>query len=260
MTTGPQSFYLFDFDKNIMKVQVPLILTNTKDGTTKELSGKDYGAIKDQIGKEGEWKDWSDDNLFQNYRDVPDVPAEEQSFPKQIRNAIQGDPKSWQAPAWGMFVHACNAQRPFSMITARGHSDETVKAAFQVLQEAGYIEQTPNYFTIYNVTYPPTVKALGDKDGTMEVDELKRIAILKTVDLAIERYGDEPHHFGMSDDTMDNVEAAADAMVTCKVKYPDMRFFVIATNYSHHWKAEVFPANVPVEGHGDPDGPEPIGA
>ncbi|MCA9059623.1 MAG: hypothetical protein KDA85_14045, partial [Planctomycetaceae bacterium] len=67
-----------------------------------------------------------------------------------------------------------------------------------------------------------------------------------------------PHHFGMSDDTMGNVEACADAMTSCKQKYPQMRFFMIATNAQHRWKAEFFPANVPVAGHGDPAGPAPL--
>lgn len=260
MTAAAKSFYFFDFDKNIMRVQVPLVVTNTKDGTRKEMSSSDYYNIKDQLGQDGPWKDWSDSELFLNYRDIPGVPAADQSFPKQIRSAIEsGPPETWQGPAWGVFVYACNEQRLFTLITARGHADDTVHAGFQVLKDAGFIEQTPNYLSLYNVTYPPTVAALGDPEGKLEVDELKRRAILKTVDTAVERYGREPHHFGMSDDTMNNVQSGADAMVVCKEKYPEMRFFVIATNAQHRWKAELFPANVPVSGHGDPQGAAPMG-
>lgn len=37
-----------------------------------------------------------------------------------------------------------------------------------------------------------------------------------------------------------------------------MRFFVIFTNRDHMLKAEIFPINVPVVGHGDPAGEDPL--
>lgn len=246
MPARRQSCYFFDFDKNIMSVKVPMVLTNTTNGDRKEMASSDYMAIRDQLGKEGPWKDWSDTDLFLNYRDLPDVAPEEQSFVKQIRSAVESGNTHWQGPAWGAFVYACQHQRPFSMISARGHSDETVKAGLQVLKEKGLIEQTPNYLTLYNVSYPPTRSALGDPGGKVEVDALKRIAIERTVEAAIEKYGHVGHHFGMSDDTMENVDAAANALVACKLKYPKMRFFIIATNAQYLWKAELFPADFSV--------------
>lgn len=261
-----RSFYFFDFDKNIMKVKVPLVLTNTEDGSTKEVSsGQYYTDIKDKLGKEPPWKDWSDKDLFLNYRDRPDTPASRQPFVTQIETTIDGvDAKEWQAPAWGVFVHACNTGRPFSLITARGHADDTVRAGFEVLKERGYIEQTPNYLTIYNVTYPPTLALLDpkgkivDQDGKPDTPGLKYQAILRSVDVAVAKYGAARHRFGMSDDTEENVEFIADAMVKCKERYGSMRFFVISTNSQHNLKAEIFPMNVPVTGHGDPAGMDPL--
>lgn len=260
MSSGPQSIYIFDFDKNIMQVKVKVVLINSLDGTKKEMSFKKYKSVKELLGKQGKWEHWSDKDLFLNYRDIPDVPSSKQPFANQIKAAINSGDTKWQGLAWPMFVHACNAQRPVSLITARGHSDETIKAGFQILKDNGLINHTPNYLTLFNVTYPPTRAKLGDPDGTSEVDDLKRKAIMMTVDATIEKFGIHEHHFGMSDDTMVNVEAVADAMVACKEEYPDMRFFVIATNADHRWKAELFPANVPVKGHGDVKGPEPLGS
>lgn len=264
MTSG-HSFYFFDFDKNIMKVTVPLVLTNTEDGSHREVSSKEYGQIKDMLGKEGPWQDWSDPDLFLNYRDLPNKAPAEQSFVKQIVDTLDTvAAEKWQSPAWGMFVHACNSQRPLSLITARGHADDTVKAGFEVLKERGLIEQTPNYLSIFNVTYPPTL-ALLDPDGKI-VDEtgqpftpgLKYEATLRSVDAAVKKYGDARHRFGMSDDTQENSEFVADAMVKCKEKHPAMRFFVISTNSRHMLKAEVFPMNIPVTGYGDPAGGDPL--
>lgn len=255
----PRSFYFFDFDKNIMQVKVPFVLTNTKDGSTKEISGREYFEIKADLGKRDPWKEWSGKYAMRNYRDLPGVPPEGQPFVRQIEETIRDvDRATWQGPAWGIFVHACNTDRPFSLITARGHADDTVKAGFDVFKKRGFIERTPNYLTIFNVSYPPTVKALG---GTGEDDEgprLKRVAILRSVDKGVEKYGDAPHRFGMSDDTMMNVEFIADAMAECKKKYPNMRFFVISTNLQHMLKAEIFPMNIPVTGHGDPAGKGPL--
>lgn len=254
-----QSFYFFDFDKNIMKVKVPFVLVNTQDGSTKEIPGHEYMSIRDQLGKDGVWKDWSGKDALRNYLDLPDTPTDMQPFVKQIEETINTvDEAAWQAPAWGMFVHACNTARPFSLITARGHADDTVKAGFDVFRQRGYIEQTPNYLTIYNVSYPPTIKALGGTGRDDEAPQLKRVAILRTVDKAIETYGEAPHRFGMSDDTMINIEFIADAMRECKEKYRMMRFFVLSTNFEHELKAEVFPLNVPVAGYGDPAGKDPL--
>lgn len=244
-----RSFYFFDFDKNIMKVRVPIVLTNTRDGSTKEVSSRDFfGTIRLQLGKEGPWKDWSDEAMWSNYRDLPGVRADRQPFVRQIEDALDHEPESsWQGEAWNFFVYACNHGRPLSVITARGHADDTIKAGFEVFRRRGYIERTPNYLTIYNVTYPPTMKALGgtgDEDAEATA-KLKRVAILRSVDRGVEVYGEAPHRFGMSDDTMVNVEFIADAMRECKEKYPGMRFFVISTNYEHELKAEVFPLHVP---------------
>lgn len=260
MSTTRTSFYFFDFDNNIMKVSVPFVLTNTQDGTEREMTGHEYMGVKNQLEKPGPWQHWSDAQALKYYRDLPGVPAEEQPFVRQVRDAIgSGDPASWKAPAWGIFAYACNEGRHIALITARGHADDTVRAGFRVLKDAGLIAREPDFLAICNVSYPPTMAALGDPQGVKEVDERKRVAILQTVHAAVARYGaDAPHRFGMSDDTMTNVELIGDAMRECKETYPNMRFFVISTNRRHLLKAEIFPINVPVDGHGDPEGPDPL--
>lgn len=256
-----QSFYFFDFDKNIMKVRVPFVLINTRDGSRKEVSGHEFAKIRGLLGKEGPWKDWSGAEALLNYRDVPGLPASEQPFVKQIEHAIDGDDEtSWQGLAWDLFVHACDTGRPLSLITARGHADDTIKAGFEVLRQRGYIQRTPNYLTIFNVNYPPTQEALG---GTGDVRDdasarLKRVAVLRSVDKGVEVYGRAPHRFGMSDDTMVNIEFVADAMRECKEKYPGMRFFVISTNPQHELKAEIFPLYLPVTGSGAAPPADPL--
>jgi hypothetical protein len=78
---------------------------------------------------------------------------------------------------------------------------------------------------------------------------LKRIAIRKTVDEALSRYGFEPEHrFGMSDDDPKNVDLIIKAMCDCKKKYMGKRFFVIDIHENEKVKLEVFPLDFPVTG------------
>ena len=78
---------------------------------------------------------------------------------------------------------------------------------------------------------------------------LKRIAIRRSVDRALELYGAEPEHrFGMSDDDPKNVNLIIKAMCDCKKKYLDKRFFVIDTHEGEKVKLEVFPVDYPVTG------------
>jgi hypothetical protein len=59
----------------------------------------------------------------------------------------------------------------------------------------------------------------------MTTPALKKRAIIKTVDMALEKYGLKPcHRFGMSDDDHQNVDLIITAMSDCKKKYPDNAF------------------------------------
>ncbi len=185
-------------------------------------------------------------------------PDQKQYLVEDIKKAIAGAPEKWQAPSWEMFVYACKQQRPLSIVTARGHSRETIQEGVRVLLDHGLIENEPNHLTIYAVGNPDIAAELvasveskeerqrlsGLKDAT---SALKRIAIRNTVDKALDIYGKEPEHrFGMSDDDPHNVDLIIKAMCDCKKKYPDKRFFVINTHEGEWVKLEVFPVDFAV--------------
>lgn len=145
-----------------------------------------------------------------------------------------------------------------AIITARGHSPETLQAGIRVLVENELILCEPNYLAIFAVgnaqvadellarvsddAERAAIAALRDKTAA-----LKRIAIRQAVESALEKYGAEPEHrFGMSDDDPQNVDLIVKAMCDCKNKHPDKRFFVINTHEGEWVKLEVFPVNYPV--------------
>ncbi len=248
------SFYFFDFDDNIMFLSTPIFVQNTVTDEIRELSTGEFANVHPVLGQPGEWQDWRMfDGSFKNFRDIPEAelqPGEKQYFVRDVEAAIASGDDSWQAPAWRLFVHACDRQRPVSIVTARGHSPDTLQAGVQVLVDHGLIPREPNYHTVFPVGNDDVrIDQLDDPELKVTTPALKKRAIMKTVDLAMERFGAEPEHrFGMSDDDPKNVQLIISAMCECKKQYLDKRFFVINTHLGEKVKLEVFPVDFPVTG------------
>jgi len=261
------SFYFFDLDDNTLFLETPIFIRNTGNGDTQKVSTTDFASIRTQLGQQGPWKDFETfEGTYSHFRDIPAGqlgPGQKQYLVQDIEEAIAGPESKWQAPSWRLFVYACEQQRPLSIVTARGHSRETIKAGVRVLFDHGLIKKEPNYLTIYAVGNPDIqaelLDSLTDEGGKARVSALtdptsalKRIAIRNTVDKALEVYGKEPpHRFGMSDDDPKNVDLIIKAMCDCKKKYLDKRFFVIDTHLGEMVKLEVFPVDHPVTGRAE---------
>lgn len=263
------SFYLFDLDDNTLFLTTPIFIRNTKTGEEKTLNTHEFASVRTKLGVEEPWLDYETfEGTYSHFRDIPAdelVDGQKQYLEDDIAKAIKGDPEKWQAPSWPLFVSACRRQRPLAIVTARGHSRETIKAGVHVLFEAGLIDKEPNYFAIYAVGNPETaeelISNLDDPDEQKRLREmkdptssLKRIAIRNAVETALDQYGREPaHRFGMSDDDPKNVSLIIKAMCDCKKKYLDKRFFVIDTHAGEMVKLEVFPVDYPVTGRDEED-------
>lgn len=246
-----QSFYLFDFDDNIMFLDTPILIKNTVTKEIVSVSTGDFANIHPLLGISGNWINFSMFNgSYLHFSDITKEEIEqgkEQYFVEDIKKAIRQDIEKWQAPSWELFKYACEKKRPVSIVTARGHSAETIKAGIDVLVENGLISQTPNYHTIYPVGNDQVRLDLGDTDLELSTPALKKCAIISTVKKALEKYGSEPDHFfGMSDDDPSNVSLIITAMCECKKMYQNMRFFVINTHLGEKVKLEVYPDNMPV--------------
>jgi hypothetical protein len=263
------SFYFFDFDDNIIFLSTLIFILNKKTKEPKRLTTGEFANIHPQLGHRGKYQNYDvfDETVdskkygrlhgsFNNFLDISEEElksGQKQHFVLDVEKAIEtADQKSWQAPSWDLFVYACKQQRPISIITARGHSPETLKAGVRVLVDKGLLLQEPNYLTVFPVANDDVCRELCSEqpnvpDLKRNTPALKRIAIRKSVDKAIEKYGSEPdHRFGMSDDDPQNVDLIIKAMCDCKQKYPDKRFFVINTHAGEMVKLEVFPFNFPV--------------
>lgn len=248
---GGRSFYFFDFDDNIAFLSTPIILFEKGTGREKAISSADYAASQRWIGHRGAYHNYEirlDDQTgsFRNFRDrdlglLERLMGRKQIFVRDLAHALGLPDVAWKGPSWSCFFHATLNQRPLSLITARGHSPETLKQGLRILVDRGFLPSEPNYLSVFPVSHPPTRQRLGCKTGRTPVSDLKRAAIRASVEAAIEQYGESDHHrFGMSDDDPVNIQMITEEMVALKAKYPKMSFFVIETDEGRFVKWEVF--------------------
>lgn len=247
---GGRSFYFFDFDDNVAYLSTPIILFHKKTGEEVAVSSGEFAHESRFIGKEGKFADYFIDinderGSFRFFRDrefsIDDKKlGKKQKFVEDIEQALEHADHVWKAPSWNCFYHATYNHRPVSLITARGHNPETLKAGINRIVRDGHLPHEPNYHTVYPVSNIQIRKELGDLNLTKNVAELKKEAIRASVLKAIEIYGYSPYHrFGMSDDDHKNIELITEEMRILKSEFPEMSFFVFETFKDSYAKYEI---------------------
>lgn len=247
---GGRSFYFFDFDDNIAFLSTPLILFHRDTKQEVNISSSDFAKFHHQIGKDGIYKDFVIDycdnsGTFRNFRDrhiheLEALDGKRQVFLEDVAHALGFPDFHWKGPSWECFYHATFNQRPVSVITARGHSPETIKNGISLFVQQSHLPVEPNYLSIYPVSHKKTRLELGDFDFNMSVAQLKQRAINASVRRAIDVYGYSDHHrFGMSDDDPKNVNLIIEEMTKLKADFPKISFFVIETINGQFIKHEI---------------------
>jgi hypothetical protein len=247
---GGRSFYFFDFDDNVAFLTTPLILFHKQTGSELHVSSGKWAEEHSNIGQSGPYADyeirWDDGTgTFRCFRDhhedeLKRLGLQRQIFVQDVAHALGFEDFQWKGPSWSCFYHATFNQRPVSVITARGHHPETIKAGVQLIVQQGHLPLEPNYLSIYPVSHKQTRLDLGDEKLSMHTAELKQKAIRASVEMALKVYGYSPHHrFGMSDDDPKNIELITQEMTRLKAQYPEMSFFMIETQKGEFVKHEV---------------------
>lgn len=256
---GGRSFYFFDFDDNVAFLTTPIYIFEKKSGKELKLSSGEYARIHMQIGKPGPFENYYVDfedtrGSFRCFRDLNFNWYQkilgrrfgyEQKFVVDLQEALAKPDFLWKGPSWQCFYHAVFNQRPISLITARGHHPNTIKAGIKKLVKAAVLPSEPNYLSVFPVSHPETRDMLVQdqpENGNAEknVAKLKQFAIRKSVLAAIEKYGDSDYHrFGMSDDDPKNIQLIVEEMVFLKKEFPKMSFFVFDTEHTNYIKKEI---------------------
>ena len=253
---GGRSFYFFDFDDNVAYLLTGIYIFHKQTGEEIALSSGEFARGHHHIGKHGEFKDYElrmDDpqnGSFRDFRDhdiglIPSLLGSKQKFVNDVLHILGLADYRWKGPSWDCFYHAVFNQRPLSIITARGHGIETVKAGIEQFVGAGYLPQVPNYLSIFPVSHPSIRAQLGDQANKASISELKKAAIHASVERAFSEYGENKYHrFGMSDDDPKNIELILQSMGELKKQYPENSFFVFDSSRGKLLKREVFTEHV----------------
>lgn len=252
---GGRSFYFFDFDDNIACLTTPLILFHKKTNAELMLSSQEWALMHSTIGKPGTYEDFEirycdKEGTFKFFRDheiheLEKLGRKNQVFESDVAHILGLSDLEWKGPSWDCFYHSVFNQRPISIITARGHTPATIQKGIQLFVDHGWLNQTPNYLTIYPVSNTSVRIELGDHNQKMSTAELKQKAIRNSVLRAFEVYGYNDHHrFGMSDDDPKNLSLIIEEMTLLKKEFPRICFFVIETFNNRFVKHEILESKV----------------
>lgn len=245
---GGRSFYFFDFDDNIAFLSTPSFIFHKETGKELTLTSGEFAKWSRSIGVRGPYAEYKIDldprhGTFRCFRDqdisvVEKTLSKRQMFVEDMAEALGYPDFQWKGPSWDCFYHAVFNQRPVSLITARGHHPSTLRDGIRLMVDLGHLPQEPNYLSIYPVSHPDVIAELGGEDG--DIPSLKQLALRRSVEKAVEVYGENHHHrFGMSDDDPKNLEWIFKEMLLLKQKFPENSFFVIETAGGRFVKHEI---------------------
>jgi hypothetical protein len=128
--TPDLKYYAFDWDDNLMYMPTKIMLMDS-EGNEIGMGTEDFAEHRVDVGKKDfEYKGKTivgfAENPFRNFSDAGNK--------KFIIDSLLAKP----GPAWDDFVECVNGGSIFSIITARGHSPETLKQSIENLIEIGY--------------------------------------------------------------------------------------------------------------------------
>lgn len=128
---GTLSYYLFDWDNNILNMSTVIHLEHLVDGEWKmeDVSTEKFAEVRHYIndyynGKQSEWRYYKD-NANMTYSDFRDFgPKGDRIFLNDTKEAIRNNNFG---PVWYDFIGCLVKGSLFAIITARGHEPETIK-------------------------------------------------------------------------------------------------------------------------------------
>lgn len=115
-------YYSFDWDDNILYMPTKIHMEHFIDGKWVDVSistGK-FSKVKNS-------KDWRlGENAFSEFKDTGDRGSD--AFIKDVKKSIK---EKKYGPSWDDFIEAITEGAVFSIITARGHKEETIRSAVE---------------------------------------------------------------------------------------------------------------------------------
>lgn len=224
--SSAKSFYIFDFDDNIINTGSLTFLYHKDSGAEVAVTTTDYVKHRADVGKKGVYKDYFvDPALMRSYRSFHDS-AEHNHFPFiQDLERATSEP-GWEGPSWQRFLKAIHRKRTMAIVTARGHHPDEITRGLQWLVEQKLLPYSPEIHQIYAVTHQRTrdlLKWTGDDD----ISAMKKQALNHFIESVYESFGYRPaHRFGFSDDDPANIASTRVKFLDMKKRNPHHSFFL----------------------------------
>lgn len=224
------SGWLFDWDDNIMFMPTKVILYDKYSDETLKISTHEFALNGQFIGAEGKYKNYElrktdKENSFKYFRD--DQNGENNYFLNDIKSTVNSSDNNWKGPVWDEFIYALNNKKSADwtvILTARGHSAESIYNGLKYLQQEGVIKYLPKLNNIYAVShekydyYKASTSVKKVKIMAEILDKIEQCQFVKSdITNVIDQDGnyERPLNvWGFSDDDIKNIIAARDYLST----------------------------------------------
>ncbi len=235
-----KSFYIFDFDDNIIHTDSLSFIYHKKTGEELALSTSDFIKNRSDVGVQGVYKDYEIDlsptKTFKSFNDDPE--KNYYPFLDDLKKAVKKT--DWQGPSWSRFVKAISLKRTMAIVTARGHHPDKIKEGLNWLALEGLIPEKPDIHRIYSLTHPST-KELLRWSGPDLISSMKKQALHHFIEDVYDQFGHEPlHRFGFSDDDPKNIASTRNKFIDMKQRNPHHSFFLFEARPKQVIEEEIF--------------------
>lgn len=238
--------WIFDVDNNIFKkLPTKIILFHKTSGDEKPVTTEEFALIREQIGKAGPYKDYEvrRDPTTGSYRRFNDTSGGN-PFLEDVQFAVRNWPKSeWQGPSWDAFAYALSREDTAAwvgVLTARGHSGESILEAFKFLKEEGYLKYLPKTERLHGVGHAEDPSASKVEEMIKTVDQIQESPLGPDAPKVLDADGKGKkamHLVGFSDDDWGNFQTMAKGLAKQvrkseehpKGRWPDVKITLIYT-------------------------------
>lgn len=196
--------YNFDWDDNIMFMPTQIILFHKETRKELAISTHEFAQVRQDVGASGIYKDYEllnveEDPCF-SYREFRDMNGVN-SFLPQVMETLKN--KDCYGPSFLAFQEALSnpqTAKRTSIITARGHSPESILEAIEHLQAVNLVKYLPPLENLFPVS-SPRINANASRPAEMKLTILA--AMIDKMEEKAKKSVEVPTFSGFSDDDLE---------------------------------------------------------
>jgi len=215
--------YAFDIDDNILRVPTKIVAFENATGKEVELSTAEFAEWRERakLPSDHYYHRLTVDGNRGSFRYFRDGP--ENYLMRDLKLGMSQSRSAWQGPVWDAFIRAMqnkDTADQTSLITARGHSPETIMQVLKYLQSLGHIKYLPKLENIWAVSQPKFNEQYKQTfgrvppDGSADEPSQRKAAVMEEILDGINKTPfsrtsqQRRHTWGFSDDDIKNFEEA----------------------------------------------------